>query len=316
MDDLMLIRDLCRSVPGITDEAAQAARARLTAIISEPAQAQPPTTTVRLRVPRVAWRAVVAGATTAAIVAGVSLVLNVGGNRPSADAAEVLDHAATAAASRPFIPPRPDQWIYQRTRAVAWPDGQGKGPGWDTTRWTQASGNQVIVETENLPVDRFQVPAFPPQSYATISTLPVDADALLRWIRTHRPQGDRTTDFEVLSEILRLDAVLPPKLEAAIFQAMKTLPQVTISKDVRDLNGKATIAVIGQTSGSVGGVRTNDQVLLDPATYAYRGEQNVLTADLRARQKDGRTTITKSGAVDTASIVIQTAIVDKPGQHP
>jgi hypothetical protein len=109
--------------------------------------------------------------------------------------------------------------------------------------------------------------------------------------------------------------VLPPKLKATIFQAMKKLPGVTLRKDIKDLRGRAAIAVVGQAGDSMGEVRLNEEVLLDPATYAYQGEQSVLSADLHSQNKGGGPHIIKAGTVDGASVIIQVAIVDKPGQR-
>jgi hypothetical protein len=135
---------------------------------------------------------------------------------------------------------------------------------------------------------------------------------LLHWIRAHRPSADKLTDFGVLSEILSADAVLPPKLKATIFQAMKKLPGVTLRKNIKDLRGRAAIAVVGQASDSMGEV---EEILLDPATYAYQGEQLVLSADLHSQNKEGGPHIVKAGTVEGASVIIQVAIVDKPGQR-
>jgi hypothetical protein len=70
-----------------------------------------------------------------------------------------------------------------------------------------------------------------------------------------------------------------------------------------------------QAGASMGGVRLNEEVLLDPANYTYRGEQTVLSADLRSKNKGGGVHIIKAGTVTGASVNIQVAIVDRPGQR-
>ncbi|WP_433178304.1 CU044_5270 family protein [Actinoallomurus sp. CA-150999] len=315
MDEMQMIKDLRRSTPEITPDAGQAARARLLTGIAEPARSQ--TRTIRRRhAPRLTWRWAVAGALATAVAAGAAVTLDVGGNEPVANAAAaVLDRASAAAASRPFTPPRPGQWVYQHTR---WVEPGSDHFGMDIYRWTAAGAASVFVA--DAPHGRLRhldhLPAFPPQDYATVSSLPREPDALLRWIRTHRPPTDRTTDFEVLSEILRVVAVVPPKLEAATFQAMKKLPGVTVRRNVQDLRGRPAIAVVGRTDGAVGDVPTDEEVLLDPGTYAYRGDRILLSRDLRTQKKDGGTEVTKAGTVNIASEIVQAGIVDKPGRRP
>jgi hypothetical protein len=310
MDEMQLIKDLRRSTPEITPDAGQAARARLLTGIAEPARSQR-----RRHAPRLTWRWAVAGALATAVAAGVTVTLDLGGNEPVANAAAVLDRASAAAASRPFTPPRPGQWVYEHTR---WVQPGADHFGMDIYRWTAAGGPRVFVAYE--PKGRLRhldhVPAFPPQDYATVSSLPREPDALLRWIRTHRPRTDRTTDFEALSEILRVVAVVPPKLEAATFQAMKKLPGVTVRRNVRDVRGRPAIAVVGRTDGTVGNVPLDEEVLLDPGTYAYRGDRMLMTGDLRTRQKGGGTEVIKAGTVNIASEIVQVGIVDKPGRLP
>ncbi|GAB3958413.1 hypothetical protein GCM10029978_003300 [Actinoallomurus acanthiterrae] len=311
MDEMQLVKDLRRSTPEITPGAGQAARARLLTGIGEPARSQR-----RRHAPRFTWRWAVVGGLATAVAAGVMVTLNPSGNEPVANAAAVLDRASAAAASRPFTPPRPGQWIYEHTHWVE--PGENHNPGMDVYRWTAAGGPVVYVaQAPNGRLRRLNhIPVFPPQDYATVSSLPREPDALLRWIRTHRPRTNRTTDFEALSEILRVVALVPPKLEAATFQAMKKLPGVTVRQNVRDVRGRPAIAVVGHTKAAVGDVPLDEEVLLDPDTYAYRGDRMLLTRDLRAPQKDGSTEVVKAGTVNIASEIVQVGIVDKPGRRP
>ena len=325
MDEMQLIKDLRRSIPAITPDAEEVARTRLAAIFEEPARPRSAPLRPRRRARRFAWRAAVAGGMATSIAVGVTVALSTGGESGSGgrdvrvvNAAEVvLDRAATAASSASFTAPRPDQWVYQHTQWVDQPAaGDEASPRIeDSYRWTRASDNQVVDTGLGRTGKPIHVPAFPPQSYASVAKLPVEPEALLHWIRTHRPSTDETTDFGVLSQILRTDAVLPPELKATIFQAMKKLPGVTLRKGIKDLRGRAAIAVVGQAGASMGGVRLNEEVLLDPATYTYRGEQTVLSADLRSQNKGGGVHIIKAGTVTGASVNIQVAIVDRSGQR-
>jgi hypothetical protein len=66
----------------------------------------------------------------------------------------------------------------------------------------------------------------------------------------------------------------------------------------------------------MGGVRLNEEVLLDPAAYTYQGDQTVLTADLHTQIKGAGVRVIKAGAVTGASVIIKVAIVDRPGRRP
>ncbi|GAA4487729.1 hypothetical protein GCM10023191_016050 [Actinoallomurus oryzae] len=323
MDEMQLIGDLRRDVPAITPDAAEAARTRLTASFEEPAR--PRSTRPRRRAPRLAWRVAVAGGSAAAIAAGGIVALSTGGEdggggghvRAVTAAEVVLDRAAGAAASAPFTAPRPDQWVYQHIQSIDRLEArdQTSPQRGDSYRWTRASGDQVVdTGLDGVIGKPTHVSAFPPQSYASVAKLPVEPEALLRWVRSHRPATDRTTDFWALSRILQ-DGVLPPRLKATIFQAMKELPGVTVRKGVTDLRGRAAIAVVGQTSAAMGGVRLNEEVLLDPIAYTYRGEQTVLSADLRMRNKGAGVRVIKAGTVTGASVIVKVAIVDRPGRR-
>jgi hypothetical protein len=318
MDELTLLKDLRSSTPPITAQAELEARARLSALLSDPAQ--PNSRPFRRRT---TWRMAVAAGSAAAIAATVTVALNLGGNGSSAEAAEVLDHAATAAASSPFTPPRPDQWIYRHSRSVVWDDdghgGGGMGPAADGYDWNRADGTQSAFTWGGRihKVLGRRTPTFPPREYAAVSKLPTTPDALLRWIGIHQPaRGHQMTDFQVLTWILAANPVLPPRLKAGIFQAMKKLPGLTLRKNVKDLLGRPSIAITGRGDSSIAGIPEDEEILLAPGSYTYRGDQSALTADLSNTFEDGHVYIRKAGTVTNARVIITVAIVDKPGQQP
>lgn len=326
MDEMQLVKDLRRSTPPITDDAEALARTRLLATVVEPAKNRP-----RSLTRKVAWRTAVAGALAATVAIGFTVAENTGGSEPVADAAvvSVLNHAATAAASRPFTAPRPDQWVYLRSKMFSFNLGGGGGPTGvpvalgTFSRWTQAGGTQLYVSDSMSHGKLVKVPYrgmdFPPQHYATLSKLPTKPSALLAWLSANRPAGHRTTDFQDLSVMLDAASIMPPKVEAAIYQAMKRLPGVSIRRGVKDLRGRNAVGILGREDASVGGVPLNEMVLLDPTTYAFLGDESYMSADLHIPaipQKGNKAYTITAGTPDSASVVLQVGIVDRPGQQP
>lgn len=327
MDEMQMVKDLRKSTPAITAEAEDLARARLLAALSGPAASRTGRQ-ARLKAPtrKIAWRMAVAGALAAAVAIGFTVAQDTGGRtEPVADAAvvEVLDHATTTAAARPFTAPRADQWVYQHERVVPFPNGttSQRFPAMDFYRWTRASGTLIYEASPGKPNNpvKVSIPAglFPPQDYATLSTLPTKPSALLAWLSSHRPAGNTTTDFQNLTEILFAGAgALPPKVEAALFQAMKRLPGVTIRRGLKDLQGHNAIGVVGREDARVGNTPLNAMILLDPETYSYLGTESIFSADEVHTTKEGLTQTIKAGTVDNASVTLQTGIVDEVGQKP
>jgi len=305
MDEMQIVKGLRSSTPAITAEADDLARARLLAAVHASDGRR-----------TAVWRVAMAGALAAAVAIGFTVMGT--SSEPSADAAvvQVLDHATRAASARPFTTPRPDQWVYQHVRTF--PQHLA---ALDFYRWTRVGGTLIYEMLPQSPGKPTRVstgaPMFPPQDYATLSTLPTKPSALLGWLSAHRPAGDTTTDFQDLTGILTAGAgLLPPKVEAAIFQAMKKLPGVSVRRGVKDPLGRAAIGVIGTGDGRVGDVALNVMVLLDPETYGYLGNESFLSADDVYRTKEGVTKTIKAGTVDDTSAILERGIVNALGQKP
>jgi hypothetical protein len=113
--------------------------------------------------------------------------------------------------------------------------------------------------------------------------------------------------------------LLPPKLEVAIFEAMKRLPGVTVRHGATTFLGRPVIAIAGRDGGSVGGVPTNDEILLDPVTYAFEGNDSVMSADLYANDpsnKHEKAYTIKAGTADSSGVLLRSGIVDRVGEKP
>ena len=273
-------------------------------------------------------RLVTVGAAAATIVAAATALdlSGVGADAPRtglgvpvASAAQVLERAAAASEAKPFVAPRDDQWIYTEERTVT---GAGADPEIRRT-WTRVDGlgRAWFDESGTLQVVTDQAPWAHParprpepfDGYKAVAALPTGPEALLRWAysqATHITNGPESTDdaevYSLFNHLLRKSG-LRPELEAGIFRAMKQIPGVTV--ETVTVFDRPTLAV-GMTTSSW----LREELLLDPATYTYRGERSTVIRDATIDPaKAGNAT----GAVSKGSQVIAeriaTAIVDEPG---
>jgi hypothetical protein len=307
MNDLIILQDAW-AAPEAPSPAARA-RARAALLTRRPRPR-------RRLLPRLA----AVGAAAAILATGAAVLEDTGGpGQPVPEAsAAVLERAAAAAERRPFTPPRPGQWIYVEDR-ITWSLG-----GEPETRrtWRAASGGGMAwLEGGKLRVARLEPPKGRPAreavgplaGYETLAALPTDPDALLRWAyrQARNVTGAGLTEhgdvYAIFSGIVR-DNVLPPELEAAIFRALKQVPGVTV--ETADVAGRPAL-VLGQTEDWL-----REELLLDPDTYAYRGERSTVTRDTTIDpMKAGNAT----GEIEKGQTVVvervATAIVDGPGRR-
>jgi hypothetical protein len=265
--------------------------------------------------PRTYWRLPAAAAALAAAV--VVLVAQNLGDTPRAvptASAQVLERAAVAAEQRPFTPPRDNQWIYT---ADAFSGSDGK----PMVRrvWHQAKGFGLAFEVrgkvKTIDPPRPRANGREPEpfdSYKTLAALPTDPDALLRWAyrQAENVTGAGLTEDGDVYAIFRGALggnVLPPKLEAGIFRALKRVPGVSVA--TTDVLGHHVTAL----ALTEGGLR--QELLLDPGTYAYRGQRSVTVRDIVVSpEKAGNATGEIKKGHTVIAIRLKTAIVDKPGE--
>jgi hypothetical protein len=269
-----------------------------------------------------------AGAFALAIAIGVIVVANLGPTGPDGRsrsvvpglpgvpvaAAEVLERAAVAAEERPFTAPRDDQWIYTEERISSSDGGEPRV----RRRWRRADGGGFAFRDDRgrLRVEilrRHRGRPSPEPGYKQLAALPTDPDALLRWgyQEARNVTGAGLTEHGDVYAIFRgtlTDNVLPPELEAALFRAMKQIPGVTVQ----------TVEIFGRRTISLG--LTEDwlrqELLLDPRTYAVRGQRSTTVRDavidpLKAGNETGE--VRKGHRVVAERLV--TAIVDRPGER-
>ncbi|WP_433467789.1 CU044_5270 family protein [Spirillospora sp. CA-128828] len=331
MNDLDILRDAWAEPEAPADTSRAAAR---TALL-ERASGGGSVRKKAVRLPRFGVRLAVVGALAAAVAVGVTVVQTGGGTDehgrprpvvpgvpagPVANASQALERAARAAETRPFTPPRPDQWIYveKRMRTGPHPNGSLSTDPRDTVvtrEWKRADGTQVAGLEKGKLVFSGTMPTTPPSDYASLAALPTDPTALLRRIYKDMgglggtAEGRYSTAYAMLGAILR-DNVLPPKTEAAVFRAIEQIPGVTLVKGRVDAAGRPALGL-----GRVAEGWLHEELLLDPATYAYLGERSVALKDHTSRGLDGSVSV-KKGELQNLTVRLRAGIVDKAGQRP
>ncbi|WP_329084960.1 MULTISPECIES: CU044_5270 family protein [unclassified Streptosporangium] len=245
------------------------------------------------RRPRRRWvvRALAVAASAVAIATVTTLVRTTGEGEPAIPAANaqvMLIRIATAVQNKTFTPPRDDQWIYTEQ----WMQSFGKEYlGKHLTPrtrplntveefWTRADGKQVGYKVDGELQISDPGSRAPENTYALLAALPTDPDALLAEFRKfHEVEGVDQDDwlFERFAVTLSQN-IVPPDLEAAIFRAIAELPGVTVNGSAVDADGRAVLSV----SRVVEGWR-DFEILLDPATYAYRGRREIAIRDYEER---------------------------------
>jgi hypothetical protein len=177
--------------------------------------------------------------------------------------------------------------------------------------WIDESGN---LQVEDTPWPKGRPRPLLERGYQGLTTLPTDPDALLDWAyeEAKNVTGAGLTEhgdvYAIFTGILRSN-VVPPKLEAAIFRALKHVPGVELS----------TVEVLGRAAYSLGQTEDwlREELLLDRETYSYLGETGTITKNTRINPlKAGNETGEVRKGNKVASMRITTAIVDKPGERP
>jgi hypothetical protein len=257
-------------------------------------------------------------ATAAALLVGVTVTENLGGPGTDvsvASAAPVLERAASAAAARPFVAPRDDQWIYVEERAT------GSDGGTTRRTWRRADGDGLAVLDDKGKLHVEMAPQRPGrptprlgESYRELAALPTAPEALLRWAyaRAANTTGGGLDDdgdaYLILNHTLR-NGVLPPGLEAGIFRAMKQIPGVKV--ETVEVSGRSVLALGLPTAGWL-----YQELLLDPQTYTYLGQRSTVTRDvtidpLKAGNATGEVKEGSQALVER----VKAAIVDEPGDR-
>ena len=223
---------------------------------------------------RIAIRAGIAAAAATALAAtGIALAIQPS-SPPStppptvALTAKLLaDRAAAAALTQPAV--SGGQWVY---RVVEWtnPAALRNAPRIGTEAgWETADGQVTYGDNYSVGVDTGdQIP-----SYSQLGSLPASPGALDAYLArivypdsTPTPTQRGLAAFSVIDDMLT-NYVLPPKLQAEVYQALAAIPAVTVDSHVTAIDGQAGVAFVMPATNQ----SEKQEIILDASTYRFVG---------------------------------------------
>jgi hypothetical protein len=221
-------------------------------------------------------------------------------------AAKVL-RAAAAHVAREGVTsePSPGQWIYYKTvdyggTGTVDPSGTGTDEEWVTFDGSQTAyyqDGQIVRHASPIPSlgpavkpwEAWNTEATTKTAYDVLASLPANPQALLEVIASQAagqnaqniasgnpiagvtPRTEAQREFDYLTLILWNAARVsgPPAADAAAYQAMATLPGITVQQGITDTAGGQAIGVSDD-----GGY---DQLLINPGSYQVIGIRQLST---------------------------------------
>ncbi|WP_410598768.1 CU044_5270 family protein [Amycolatopsis sp. lyj-90] len=251
MDELKLIAERTDSVPLAESGVLGPARARL---MAEIAAAETENVVPLKKRRRWVWTGVGAAGLAAAITAVVALTP--AGLEPpaaTADPEAVLRSAAAAALKTPDTPPKPDQFVYTKTKQ---PDGERES--WISADGTRdgmirrADGSsfplpgcrngQAQAYKGEEPIEGVTEPCTPRPGYR--ADLPTDADAMFAYLNADH-SGEKG-DYNALGkDVLALanENHLPPAVRAALYGAAAKVPGLRAVDHTKDAAGRPGVGI-------------------------------------------------------------------------
>ena len=213
----------------------------------------------RIRMP---WRLAIATGLAAGLAAGLVAAVQPSG-LPVLTAKLLADRASAAALAGPTVPA--GQWIYQQTLTYTAHAPKGFPARLTQGTWSTADGSITYMEGGVWGWG----PGHP--LYSKLGSLPSDPVALDRYLaKLSYPNANATqtnkdvADFFTIEELLSGD-ILPPSLNAELYQALGDIPTIQVKSHVTDIDGRAGVAfVLPETTQSA-----NLEIILDASNYSY-----------------------------------------------
>ncbi|HZR49570.1 MAG TPA: CU044_5270 family protein [Streptosporangiaceae bacterium] len=288
MNDLDMVRAVLDDVPEPAPARLAAGRARLLAAATTGGGTRRPNRRVLLPAALTAAAAAVAAILAVALAGAPAAgpVTALGTPQSASLVAKVLGTAARVVAARPVTEPRPGQWFYYRSVDSATGQSTQTDDEWITFDGSKSAyfgpGGQLTTHIGPVPrikgtdaLAAFDTSITPLTSYNALAALPASPRALLAAVDAELARawsgqdyfgvtGKATTkpqrEFAWLGLLLwNAYAAAPPPAVAAVYQAIATIPGVSVDQHVTDAAGRSAIGVTddqGQT-----------EILLNPATY-------------------------------------------------
>lgn len=239
---------------------------------------------------------------------------------PMSEVAHQFELAAKYALATPFTVPRPDQWVYMKTKwDTSGPIATSKGmkPQREDQSWYKADGTRAAYAVNG------EKPSVTPvrddekyANYSQLMNLPTDPQALLDRLRAEIMGGYEGTPFAAgdpdemaygqIAFVLT-NYVTPPDVTAALLRAAALIPNVSLSEQPVEIDGKRVIALGHVLEGFL--LR---QVLVDPTTHAVVGLREEIAED-HVMDADGEPLQLKKGQVESIGTRVSWGVVDKVG---
>ncbi|MBE1497138.1 hypothetical protein H4696_004238 [Amycolatopsis lexingtonensis] len=269
MDEMQLLRDFAgpAQLPARDDLAR--ARAELAAA------------TARRPARRWVWGSVAAAGLAAAATAVFTLTPTTPTAPPAPRAADgpvdILYRAAAAARALPDVEPRPDQFLYTRTRLADgrenefWASADGTRDGFEVLfgHETEIAGCRDGKRVQKEGRGRTVTSRCEPRP-AAHPDLPTDADAMLAYLHKST-YGEGDTLHDLGTEVVDLaGGYLRPAARAALYEAMAKVPGLVARTDAKDAAGRPVLGITWNST-TEHGIGNQDEFLFDPVTFTYVG---------------------------------------------
>jgi len=215
---------------------------------------------VRTRVP---WRLAVAAGLAGGLAAGLLAAVQPSGPPPVLTAKLLADRASAAALAGPTVPP--GHWVYQRTLNYMARPPKGVPARLTEGTWSTADGSLTYIEGG--------VWAFGPghSLYSKLGSLPSDPAALDQYLaKLSYPNANATQTNKDVADFFTIEGllsggILPPSLNAELYQALADIPTIQVKSHVTDIAGRAGVSfVLPETKQSA-----NLEIILDASAYTY-----------------------------------------------
>jgi len=259
----------------------------------------PPRRTSPLAWARAGWRLSVAVSVAAALAAGILVAVQP--SRGGLTVQLLADRASAAALAQPMV--SPGQWVY---RVTEWyrPDPPKGVPATVTgADWETADGIAFYGGHSQTGAGDGDFP-----SYSQLGSLPPGPAALDAYLERTGGEAHAAQDLQVMSAFSQIEGmltnyVLPPALEAEMYQALAGLPGIQVDSHVTVIDGRAGVAfVLPPTSQSI-----ELGLILNPSTYAFLAEAAGLDGRWSVEQAAVRTVIVGAPGSTTPSRTPPTA---------
>jgi hypothetical protein len=356
MDEIDLVR-AARPAGSYPEGDKAAARARLDAAIAEAAAPATPEPARQRRRPLGRLRRVaIVGALAVAVAVALTVTQQLSRDgapppaAPTANAAELADRAATAAAAQPAPTPGPHQWVDSRELRVEYEGGKP----FTEEHWVRVDGRKFaypinphrVAHARNVRRERMDwrstqsarrpgCPDTPDRIPPAVglghffpdpSAVPTDPDGLLAAIYrlVENPAcspisvGDTVQDRAFMLIDGMLQTLMPAEVRASLFRALAKIPGVTVVQGATDAAGRRGVAFA--RAAAIEGPGSSDwlrlEIILDSHTYRYLGARHVVTRDHFVPNVGRHGTWFRKGQVLVSRAQLALAVVDGPCQRP